>query len=95
MSAGSSAPSFGEAGAKSTSVQPTTETEPVESSHRHSSDSKKQSDDEKRDGAREKSIFEDPVEVDADLEPEDDPEITQIPPEVRRVVSLHDDSTSS
>ncbi|KAI0595858.1 OPT oligopeptide transporter protein-domain-containing protein [Biscogniauxia sp. FL1348] len=34
---------------------------------------------------------EDAVEVDADLEAEDDPEISQIPPEVRRVVSLHDD----
>ncbi|KAK7743744.1 OPT superfamily [Diatrype stigma] len=37
--------------------------------------------------------IEDAVEVDADLEPEDDPEIAEIPPEVRRVVSLHDDPT--
>ncbi|KAI1495192.1 OPT oligopeptide transporter protein-domain-containing protein [Biscogniauxia mediterranea] len=36
---------------------------------------------------------EDAVEVDADLEAEDDPEISQIPPEVRRVVSLHDDTS--
>ena len=42
---------------------------------------------------KEKLAIEDAVEVDADLEAEDDPEISQIPPEVRRVVSLHDDPT--
>ena len=45
------------------------------------------------DGGDEKLAVEDTVEVDADLESEDDPEISQIPPEVRRVVSLHDDTT--
>lgn len=33
------------------------------------------------------------VEVDADLEDENDPEISQLPLEVRRAVSLHDDPT--
>ncbi|KAI0012126.1 OPT oligopeptide transporter protein-domain-containing protein [Xylariaceae sp. FL0662B] len=47
----------------------------------------------KPDDIRGKFPFEDQVEVDADLEPEDDPEISQIPPEVRRIVSLHDDTT--
>ncbi|KAJ8119851.1 hypothetical protein O1611_g10519 [Lasiodiplodia mahajangana] len=99
MSAGSSSvPSFGEAEAKSTGVQPTIE--PLDPPHKRSSDSKKQSDDEKaqngsHDGVGEKGLFEDAVEVDADLEVEDDPEISQIPPEVRRVVSLHDDSRYS
>jgi hypothetical protein len=96
MSTGTSTPSFGEPEAKSSSGQPTIE--PLEPPHKPSSDSKRQSNDGKaenslRDGAREKSIFEDHVEVDADLEAEDDPEISEIPPEVRRVVSLHDDST--
>lgn len=36
---------------------------------------------------------EDSVDVDADLEDENDPEISQIPLEVRRAVSLHDDPT--
>jgi hypothetical protein len=40
-----------------------------------------------------KLAFEEAVEVDADLESENDPEISQIPPEVRRVVSLHDDTS--
>ncbi|KAK6951186.1 hypothetical protein Daesc_007717 [Daldinia eschscholtzii] len=43
--------------------------------------------------SKEKLPVEDSVEVDADLENENDPEISQIPPEVRRVVSLHDDTT--
>ncbi|KAF3057955.1 Oligopeptide transporter 8 [Daldinia childiae] len=43
--------------------------------------------------SKEKLPVEDAVEVDADLEDENDPEISQIPPEVRRVVSLHDDTT--
>jgi hypothetical protein len=42
---------------------------------------------------KEKLAVEDAVEVDADLENEDDPEISQIPAEVRRVVSLHDDTS--
>ncbi|KAI2638773.1 OPT superfamily oligopeptide transporter [Hypomontagnella submonticulosa] len=42
---------------------------------------------------REKLPFDDAVEVDVDLENENDPEINQIPPEVRRVVSLHDDTS--
>lgn len=33
------------------------------------------------------------VETDADLEPHDDPELRDIPPQVLRVVSLHDDPT--
>ena len=37
--------------------------------------------------------IEDTAEVDADLEAEDDPEIKDIPPEVRRIVSLHDDTS--
>ncbi|KAI5861228.1 OPT superfamily oligopeptide transporter [Durotheca rogersii] len=40
-----------------------------------------------------KLLVEDVVDVDADLENDNDPEIAQIPPEVRRVVSLHDDTT--
>ncbi|KAI1778157.1 OPT superfamily oligopeptide transporter [Hypoxylon cercidicola] len=44
-------------------------------------------------GQREKLPVEEAVEVDADLEDENDPEISQIPAEVRRVVSLHDDTT--
>lgn len=39
------------------------------------------------------TISEDAVEFDADLEDENDPEISQIPPQVRRAVSLHDDPT--
>ncbi|KAI1140558.1 OPT superfamily oligopeptide transporter [Hypoxylon sp. FL0543] len=42
---------------------------------------------------KEKLPVEESVEVDVDLENEDDPEISQIPLEVRRVVSLHDDTT--
>ncbi|KAI1462601.1 OPT superfamily oligopeptide transporter [Annulohypoxylon moriforme] len=42
---------------------------------------------------KDKLPIEEAVEVDADLENEDDPEINQIPPEVRRIVSLHDDPT--
>lgn len=42
---------------------------------------------------KEKLPVEDAVEVDVDLEDENDPEISQIPAEVRRVVSLHDDTT--
>ncbi|KAI1083117.1 OPT superfamily oligopeptide transporter [Whalleya microplaca] len=42
---------------------------------------------------RAKLPIEDEIEADADLESEDDPEISQIPPEVRRIVSLHDDVT--
>ncbi|KAI1389940.1 OPT oligopeptide transporter protein-domain-containing protein [Hypoxylon trugodes] len=42
---------------------------------------------------KEKLAIEETVEADADLENEDDPEISQIPYEVRRVVSLHDDTT--
>ncbi|KAI1443533.1 OPT superfamily oligopeptide transporter [Annulohypoxylon stygium] len=42
---------------------------------------------------KDKLPIEDAVEVDVDLENEDDPEISQIPPEVRRIVSLHDDPT--
>lgn len=86
MSAGSSAPSLAEAEAKSSSVQPTVE--PLEPAHKRSSESRKH--ENAKDS--EKNTFEEPVEVDADLEAEDDPEISEIPPEVRRVVSLHDDS---
>ncbi|KAI3325907.1 OPT oligopeptide transporter protein-domain-containing protein [Xylariaceae sp. AK1471] len=94
MSAGSGVPSFGGAEAKSSGAQPTVE--PMNPPHKRSE--KKLSDDGKaesnsRDEAREKLAFEDAVEVDADLESEDDPEISQIPPEVRRVVSLHDDTS--
>ncbi|KAI0143848.1 OPT superfamily oligopeptide transporter [Hypoxylon sp. NC0597] len=42
---------------------------------------------------KEKLPVEESVEVDVDLENENDPEISQIPLEVRRVVSLHDDTT--
>ena len=35
--------------------------------------------------------IEETVEIDADLEDENDPEITPIPPHVRRIVTLHDD----
>lgn len=50
------------------------------------------SNDEKTPEAKEKAL-EDVVEADADLEDEEDPEIKDIPPEVRRIVSLHDDTT--
>ena len=33
------------------------------------------------------------VEIDADLEDENDPEIAELPPYVRRVVTLHDDTS--
>ncbi|KAI0842713.1 hypothetical protein F5Y06DRAFT_258314 [Hypoxylon sp. FL0890] len=42
---------------------------------------------------KEKLPVEEAVEVNVDLEKEDDPEISQIPLEVRRVVSLHDNTT--
>ncbi|CAJ2503106.1 Uu.00g105000.m01.CDS01 [Anthostomella pinea] len=42
---------------------------------------------------KEKLEVEEAVEFDVDLEDEDDPEIKQIPPEVRRIVSLHDDTS--
>ncbi|KAI1211648.1 OPT superfamily oligopeptide transporter [Annulohypoxylon truncatum] len=42
---------------------------------------------------KDKLAIEEAVEFDVDLENEDDPEISQIPPEVRRIVSLHDDPT--
>lgn len=87
MSAGSSAPSLAEAEAKSSSVQPTVE--PLEPLNKRSSSESRKHENAKGD---EKNTFEEPVEVDADLEAEDDPEISEIPPEVRRVVSLHDDS---
>ncbi|KAI0179268.1 OPT superfamily oligopeptide transporter [Hypoxylon sp. FL1284] len=45
------------------------------------------------DKSKEHLALEDAVEVDADLEDDNDPEISQIPAEVRRVVSLHDDTT--
>ncbi len=101
MSAGSSVPSLRESEAKSTSAQLTVE--PLDALHKRQPDNdsqKKQGDDTKAennstDGAREKVDLESPVEVDADLEAEDDPEISQIPAEVRRVVSLHDDSMHS
>ncbi|KAI1820580.1 OPT oligopeptide transporter protein-domain-containing protein [Xylaria intraflava] len=83
MSEGSSnASSSGEAEAKSSDAQPTVE----QSSGAGDRDTL-------RDITKEKLAFEDPVDADADLEAEDDPEISQIPPEVRRVVSLHDDTT--
>lgn len=95
----SSPPSSGGAEAKTTGAQPTVEPQNpphkrlAEQQHHHHGLETKQSDDgNSQDGAAEKLAFEGPVEVDADLEPEDDPEINQIPPEVRRVVSLHDDS---
>ncbi|GAW21043.1 hypothetical protein ANO14919_105560 [Xylariales sp. No.14919] len=94
MSAGSSAPSLREQPeAKSTSAQPTVE--PLNAPHKRTSDGK--SDDGKAESnsnqnTGEKLDFEGFVEVDADLENEEDPEISQIPAEVRRVVSLHDDS---
>ncbi|KAI0406507.1 OPT oligopeptide transporter protein-domain-containing protein [Xylaria palmicola] len=88
-STGSSAPSLGEAEAKSSGAQPIVA--PLDALHRREN---KQRDDEKAEkspfGAQNKIISE---EVDADLEADDDPEITEIPPEVRRVVSLHDDTT--
>ena len=37
--------------------------------------------------------FEDSVEIDADLEDNDDLEIAELPPHVRRIVTLHDDTT--
>lgn len=86
MSASSSAPSLGDSEAKSTGVQPTVE--PAKVQERPSIASQKP-----RDATKEKFPFENEVEVDADLENEDDPEISQIPPEVRRVVSLHDDTS--
>ncbi|OTB08953.1 hypothetical protein M426DRAFT_316244 [Hypoxylon sp. CI-4A] len=67
-----------ESEAKSTSVTPAAEPTTV---NRRSTSTK------------DKLPIEDAVEVDADLENENDPEISQIPPEVRRVVSLHDDTT--
>ncbi|KAI0885496.1 OPT superfamily oligopeptide transporter [Annulohypoxylon maeteangense] len=42
---------------------------------------------------KDKLSIEEAIEVDVDLENENDPEISQIPPEVRRIVSLHDDPT--
>ncbi|KAI0185725.1 putative oligopeptide transporter [Xylaria flabelliformis] len=98
MSAGSSSvPSLTGVEAKSTGVQPTAEPPNAphkrliddDSDKKHSSDSKAEK--TSRDG--EKGAFGEPVEVDADLESEEDPEISEIPPEVRRVVSLHDDTT--
>ncbi|KAI0440650.1 OPT oligopeptide transporter protein-domain-containing protein [Xylaria telfairii] len=100
MSAGSSSVlSLAEAEAKSSSVQPTVESPnaphkrlPDDSSEKKQSNDLKAEDNSRR-GTGQKSGFEDPVEVDADLEFADDPEISQIPAEVRRVVSLHDDTT--
>ncbi|KAI0472968.1 OPT oligopeptide transporter protein-domain-containing protein [Xylariaceae sp. FL0804] len=43
------------------------------------------------DGFDEKLAIEKAVEVDADLEDENAPDVLELPPEVRRVVSLHDD----
>ncbi|KAI0201967.1 OPT oligopeptide transporter protein-domain-containing protein [Astrocystis sublimbata] len=94
-----STPSLAEAEAKSTSVQPNEG--PLNAPHKRLADDdseQRQSDDLKegngaRGGGGDKLAFEEPVEVDADLEPEDDPEISELPPEVRRVVSLHDDTT--
>ncbi|KAI8633876.1 OPT oligopeptide transporter protein-domain-containing protein [Xylariaceae sp. FL1651] len=105
MSTGSGVPSLRGAGAKSPSAQPATE--PLTLTQEHSSKSiddsseKRQNNDDGQaesklklqDDSGEKLVSEAVVEADADLEAEDDPEITQIPPEVRRVVSLHDDTT--
>ena len=40
-----------------------------------------------------KPSVEEVVDIDADLEDENDPEIAELPPHVRRIVSLHDDPT--
>ncbi|GAW25714.1 putative oligopeptide transporter OPT superfamily [Rosellinia necatrix] len=105
MATDSSVPSSGDAGARSSSAQPSAvEQRRLNSPRQRLSDNNsetEQGDDQKPangsrdDGVGEKPVLEHPVEVDADLENEDDPEISEIPPEVRRVVSLHDDSTSS
>ncbi|KAJ3556588.1 hypothetical protein NPX13_g10100 [Xylaria arbuscula] len=78
MSAGSiSVPHFGDAGAK----------------HKCTSDHPSLKEKDLTSDVQKKLALEGFVEVDADLETEDDPEISQIPVEVRRVVSLHDDTT--
>src|SRR4051794_20481224 len=95
MSTGSGVPSLGSAGAKSTGVQPTVE--PPNAPHKRLVDTVDNNSEKEQsnssDTAGGKLAFEEAVEVDADLESENDPEISQIPPEVRRVVSLHDDTS--
>ena len=92
MSAGSSStPSFRDAEAKTTSAQPA-EDELSSVLHKRTTDHASLKENGSTNGVQQKVVSESFVEVDADLEAEDDPEISQIPAEVRRGVGLRDDS---